>query len=191
MQKKSVFFPPALSGVVAVVMFCCITLSGCAGLFSTPEPKPKPGYFAVADLPTILNEAAKRVENNLDIHPLLSEVRLDNNVARVDFTPPSFPKGLSFVLEPLIDGQTSNTIAFKLVLPAGEPEPDGMLAVACAAIIIEVSQPGTLETTWAELEDIFAEGGEKTYNGWLYRCAMNDQSNTIVFSATAPAPPQQ
>lgn len=143
------------------------------------------GYFQVERLADTLERAAGQVERGFSVKDMLSEPYKADGKVVVDFSPPVFPKGLSFSLDNVLPDNSSNTLSLKIVMPQRGPQPHGYLLMAGMGIVLYASQPDTnMYAQFDKINSAMKAGRSMTINGWTYE--GHSDENVSTFSATAP-----
>lgn len=177
-----------LAGGKAYYVVCLFLLAwglGCQGSGASVGAADDRGYFAAQDLPETLAAAAGSMQSNTDIRPMLSAVLFEDNRARVDFSPPVYPQGLSFSLENLNPHRESDTIMFTLRVPRSGPVPQNELVMFCLMVIVNATSPALSAQELAEIDQILLQGGVATVAGWEYNAFYDEQADPMVFTFSA------
>lgn len=169
----------------------CLLLLTLSAACQTAAPSAPGGYFKAQDLPRTLTLAAGELQANTDIGPMLSALITEQQRVRVDFSPPVYPRGLSFSLEQLQPDNSSDTLTFSLTVAKAGQAPQNDLVIFCVALVMRASSFDMQQEGWAEIDAIMMNGGTVVINGWEYSALYDEQSDPMVFRFSARKIPAQ
>lgn len=175
---------------IAILTLCCLLPASAA--VAGPSGQAARGCFRGELLPDILEKAANKMEDGLSIQKMLSRPYKIKDRVVVDFSPPGYPRGISFSLDNMLPDGSSNTLSLNIE-PQDGARPNGDLLTICVYIVLFCCPPGTDDdgSLTGEIDKAISSGQSITLNGWTYSGNL-DGDGPIAFSATAgPARPIQ
>lgn len=170
--------------IILMAVLALFFLFPAGAVFAGPPYCAPQGYFQAERLADILEEAARQTEEGLSVKDMLSKPYKVSNKVVVDFSPPSYPRGINFSLDNMLPDNSSNTISVNVAQNGRQP--NGHLIMACFCIVLHASQPSAdinEDGQFARINSAINAGQSITINGWTY--AEHLDSNVFTFSATA------